>query len=296
MKSNPPDRNLIRQYLLGRLDDQNTQEKDLSEAILLDDDLSEMVESIEDEIMEEYLDDTLNSTDRKDVDEYFLRPPERKEALQFARLLRHHFNTKVGGSVETEAVPPSAMRQNVVYGQGELWSLAARSSHFTAYWQTAALIVLTISGLIYMSQVHRSRTQIEAKLAQEQGRSASLVKEMQQLQPSMVSLTLVADRSRGASAQLPRVEIKSSTERIIVDIALQPGFAGPYDVRLETSQGIESAWSARLLPLVSASGDKRLVFDMPAQGIESGIHSFVVSSLDPRDGAPQHFDFQATAK
>ena len=48
----------------------------------------------------------------------------------------------------------------------------------------------------------------------------------------MVPLTLVADRSRGAEAPIPQVDIKSSTQRIIVEIALQGVASGPYDVRL----------------------------------------------------------------
>ncbi len=94
MNSSLPDRRVIREYLLGRLDEQEELESNLSEEILFSDELSEMVESIEDEIIEEYLDGALDSADKNAVDEYFLRPPERKEKLRFARLLRHHFETK----------------------------------------------------------------------------------------------------------------------------------------------------------------------------------------------------------
>lgn len=296
MKGSFPDRNVVRQYLLGRLDDQKAQEDELSEAILLNDDLSEMVEAIEDEIIEDYLDDTLDSTDKKAVNEYFLRSPARKEALQFARLLRHHFNTKTGDVVKTGAVTATAVGQNVVYGEADVRSAVARRSHFMLYGQFAVVIVLSISGLIYVSAVRKGQTRIEGELAQERKYSAALVKEMQVLQPPIVSLTLVSDRSRSASTQLAHVQIKPSTQRIIVDIALQDGSAGPYDVRLETKSGRGSAWSARLLPLVSASGDARLVFDVPAQGIESGIYSFVVSSSGPGGGALKYYDFQAVTK
>src|SRR5882672_7079654 len=93
MKSSIPDPSLLREYLLGRLDDKEELESDLSERILLNDELSDMVGVIEDEIIEEYLDGALNTADRTAADEYFLRPLQRKEKLRFAEVLRRHFET-----------------------------------------------------------------------------------------------------------------------------------------------------------------------------------------------------------
>jgi len=77
-----------------------------------------------------------------------------------------------------------------------------------------------------------------------------------------------------------------------VDIALQGTSSGSYDVLLETQGGKGPMWSARLLLLVSASGDARLVFDLPARGVESDVYSFVVSSTLPGAGRSKHYDFQ----
>ena len=89
MNSDLPDRGLVREYLLGRLDDKKELEEQLSHDICVNDELSEMVESVEEEIIEDVLDGTLGPADKNAVDGYFLRPPERKEKLRFARLLRH---------------------------------------------------------------------------------------------------------------------------------------------------------------------------------------------------------------
>src|SRR6201987_1936915 len=106
MKSNLPDRSLIREYLLGRLDNEKELEEQLSHDIFSNDELSEMVESIEEEIIEDFLDGTLDSADKDAVNRYFLRPPERREKLRFARLLQHHFeeqNELVG--TRSDAIP-----------------------------------------------------------------------------------------------------------------------------------------------------------------------------------------------
>ncbi len=88
------------------------------------------------------------------------------------------------------------------------------------------------------------------------------------------------------------IEIKPSTRRIMVDIALQGHSPGPFDVHLETKARMAPIWSARLLPLVSSSGDARLVFDLPAQGMESDVYSFLVSSPLPGSGSGKHYDFR----
>ncbi len=293
MKSSLPDRSIVRQYLLGRLDEQKELENDLSEGILFRDDLSEMVESIEDEIIEEYLDGALDSADRNAVEEYFLQPPERKEKLRFARLLRHRFETKRSDLVEPllHALPTAGavLSQHVP----EAGSVVYWSSHFRAYGQIAALILLTVLSLTYISGVRKKQALLETALVRERERSASLTKEAPLLQPSVIALTLVSDRSRATGTQTPHIEINPSTQRVIVEIALPGGASGPYDVRLETRGEKGSKWSARLLPLVSPSGDTRLMFDVPARSIESGVCSFVVSSSRPQAEWRKHYDFQA---
>jgi len=279
--------------LLGRLDEQQELESKLSEGILFSDELSEMVESIEDEIIEEYLDGALDSADRKATDEYFLRPLERKNKLQFARLLREHFETNRNDVV----VPPldilpvtgSGASQ---YGIG-VASAAGWGHHLRTYGQFAALILLFMLGVTYISGIRKRQAQLEGELVQERERSASLAREASLLQPPIIALTLVSDRSRGPGAP-PHIEIKPSIQRIVVEIALPRGATGTYDVRLEANGKKAALWSATLSPLVSASGDARLMFDVPTRGIESGVYSFVVSSSQQAQRY-KYYDFEALA-
>src|SRR6516162_1766407 len=91
MNSDLPDRGLVREYLLGRLDHKKELEAQLTHDICVNDELSELVESVEEEIIEDVLDGALDPADKNAVDGYFLRPPERKEKLRFARVLRHQY-------------------------------------------------------------------------------------------------------------------------------------------------------------------------------------------------------------
>jgi hypothetical protein len=291
MKSNLPDRSLIREYLLGRLDNEKELEEQLSHDIFSNDELSEMVESIEEEIIEDFLDETLDSADKDAVNTYFLRPPERKEKLRFARLLRNHFEEQ-HHLVGTISVTPALAYTNVTQDSFEYRASAPWWSHFKTYGQFSALVLLAIGSLLYISALQKKEASLEAQLAQEREHSASLVKEAPILQSSLIPLTLVADRSRSDDRQIPHIEIKPSTRRIMVDIALQGHSPGPFDVHLETKAGNGPIWSARLLPLVSSSGDTRLVFDLQTQGMESDVYSFLVSSTLPGSGSGKYYDFR----
>jgi hypothetical protein len=156
------------------------------------------------------------------------------------------------------------------------------------------LVLLTVAGLIYISGIRKNQARLEGQLAQEREQSATVAKEAQVSQASMVALTFVSDRSRGDSTQIPNIEIKPSAQRIVVEIALPGRSPGPFDVMLEARGKNQLIWAARLLPLVSASGDARLVFDIPVQGVASDVDSFVVSSSLPGSGRPKHYDFRIT--
>lgn len=291
MKSDVPDRGLVREYLLGRLDDKKELEEQVSHEICVNDDVSEMAESIEEEIIEDFLDGALDPADKDAVDGYFLRPPERKEKLRFARILRHHLEQRQGlVNTPGETVESADVRPETL----DYRSPHFRYSHFRNYGTLAALALVTVVGLIYISGIRKAQTRLEAQLSQERERYASVAKEAQVSRASMVALTLVSDRSRGESTLIPSIEINPSVQRIVVEIALPGRRPGTFDVTLEARGKSQPIWTARMLPLVSASGDARLVFDIPAQGVASDVYSFVVSSSLPGSGRPQYYDFRIT--
>jgi len=286
-----PDRNVIRQYLLGRLDESRELENELSESILFNDEVSEIADSIEDEIIEEYLAGTLDSADKVAVDEYFLRPAERREKLRFIKLLQHHFETTQDSLAqsrpEVHAQTDRFTKERADISPGHYWR-----SPFGTYAQLAALVLLCVVSVSYIYSLRNRQTRLESDLAQERGHSADLATQVSQLQPPMIALTLVADRSRDAAAQIPRLVVKPSTQRIVVEIALAKVGTVAYEVRLESKSAKTPLWKATLLPIFSPTGDARLMFDVPARGIQSDIYSFVVASLPSATERQAYYDFE----
>lgn len=290
-----PDRGLLREYLLGRLDDDEAAELKISESILIDEELAEVAESIEDEILEEYVDGTLHSGDRKAVEEYFLRPPERLRKLRFIESIERHFAGERQLATEGAAILGKPRPQGTDPARDDLPRIARWRSPFWSYAQAAAVFLLAVAAASYIAAMRHKETVLQQDLVQEKVRSSTLKKRVSQLQPPVVLLSLVTSRPRGASAreEMPQVDIKSSTERMVVEVAVEHLRAGEYTVQLE-AQGEEAPiWAATLLPIVSANGDARLVFDLPVRQLRSGVYSLAVSG-PAGNGEVRHFDFEAT--
>ncbi len=299
MKNSLLDRNLVRQYLLGRLDDNDELENQLSEEVLINDELCETVDSIEEEIIDEYLDGTLGGPDKSAVENYFLRPPERQMKLNFAKLLRHHYETKRNYMVEQEIGAPVAIEPDARSHKNNFVPVVHKWSNVLIYGQVAALILLSVLSLTYISSMRKKQAIVEHALVLERERFANRAPEVRRTDSSMVALTLATDRSRGSKNNIPYLEISPSIQRIIVEIALQDGAMRTYNVRVETAAGGEPIWSATLFPIRSDSGDARLLFDVPAQRIESGAYSVVVATIGSARpgsiatmGTSSHYDFQ----
>lgn len=290
MNSNFPSEETIRQYLLGKFDGQNDLENRLSEQLFLNTELSETVDMIEDEIIEDYLDGMVSAADKITIEEYFLRPPERKEKLQLARLLRDHFEIKAGGGAKKK-----------LNADGETAGLAGQSgaprilqwrSHWRTYGEIAAAILLIALSAVYVSRVNhdwqsqleatrKNQAQLEGELAQERERSATLAKQLDELPPPVVALTFLGPTFRD-QADMPVVKIGPWTQRMIVEIGLPGTDSGEYRVRLETKTG-----KAVRPELRATASSGALRFEMPIEGISTGAYCLVVTSR------PEPYCFQA---
>ena|SRR5215468_8291191 len=294
MNYNTPDRETLRQYLLGRLDDNVEMEDQISRAVLVDDDLSELVESIEDEIIEEYLEGTLESFDRKAVNEYFLLPPERQDKLRFFRLLQGHSATRRDIFGKTHGSLSPVRVADV--GQGTKPRAPWRWSQVWIYGQAAALLIVAAIGAQYVSRLHKSQALLQADLAREREHSANLATGLAQLREPVALLTLANERGRSLGKEFSNTEITRSTDRLHVTIAvIDHPKAASYVVKLNAPQSSEPVWTAKLFPIEDKPGDVQLRFDLPARGLEAGHYSLVVSP-EASAGDRYYYDFEVKLK
>ncbi len=280
MKANFPTEETIRQYLLGRLDDQDELEHRLGEQMLFDDELSEIVDSIEDEIIEDYLDGAVDPADRVAIEEYFLRPVERREKVQLSRLLRHHFemHPSLLAKKKPDVRPAPVSRPDS--DSGPLVPVPQRSFNSRIYFELAAVVVLGV-GLFYAVLVsHRLQSELEAsrrnqaqlqdQIAQERERSKGLEKQLDVASTAVVQFW--KDFREPVNSVKPTADIKPWTKRIRVDIDLGDKISGNYDVQLDRSG--QSIWSQAGIPV--SRGE--LHFELPTDHISTGEYCLRVSS------------------
>lgn len=300
MKSRFPEAIIVRQYLLGKLDQPELADN-LEEEMLFNDELSEIVDSIEDEIIEDYLDNKLGASDRESFREHFLKPQERKDKLRLAFLLRRHFNPQEDESALVDlrsAFSESRDNNGILRGTGTLvdhWRIHSRT-----YLEILAVFVLMISGVIYTGRLqtrlllsHASERRLENDLRQEQRQSAVLKSQLQST-PRIPVLALEPEirlRTLPTTRQQQKVELTPNDEKISVTLSLEGTPFALYDVRLQTVEGLQ-IWAAKVRPLIFSSNRAELAFDMPSQGIITADYNFIVSPESQHAGHPDRYPFR----
>src|SRR5687767_11455715 len=80
------DKNSITEYLLGRLTEAEEEQVELR--LLTDPEFAEEYDIVVNEIVDDYVTSKFDGEERKQVEEYFFKSPERKNKLRFALALK----------------------------------------------------------------------------------------------------------------------------------------------------------------------------------------------------------------
>ena len=87
------DPNLLRQYLLGAITEEE-QRAVVEERLLVDDDFFEEFQLVKEDLFDQYVNDELTLSERESFEQHFLTTPERRENLRhnqaLARYARKH--------------------------------------------------------------------------------------------------------------------------------------------------------------------------------------------------------------
>jgi hypothetical protein len=126
------DHDLIRQYLLGRLTDE--EQERLEKRFMTDGEYREEVLIVEEELIEDYLDDSLSTEDKGRVDSHFLSTPQQMQRLGVAKALDRYTANLPVASAEVSpnkledslpARPTTASRTSFVKKRVVVYALAA---------------------------------------------------------------------------------------------------------------------------------------------------------------------------
>ena len=253
----------IREYLLGRLDSDSELVESIDDQILTDPKFSMSVDVVEDEIIEEYLEGSLSSEDKRAVERHFLRPPERQHKLKTARLISRYFEA------QTPKQPAPARSLYHAFRIG--WVLPS----FRTCIEIAAFAVFIISTLVFWNQrreLEIAIKQMNQQLGQERERLAIANQQLQNalhsLQPAIAMLNLVRPGRLRGDMEIPEVKVNPGTRTLHVEVALSSGTPGRYRVELRHAE--RTVWSRDDVDVTSVSGGAILRVDIPAEILPQG--------------------------
>lgn len=79
----------IRKYLLGNIQAED-EKREIEERLMLDDKYFEELSMQEEELIQNYVDDCLSTGERQSFEKHFLISEERRQKIEFARVLRRY--------------------------------------------------------------------------------------------------------------------------------------------------------------------------------------------------------------
>ncbi len=119
----------MRQYLLGRLAEADTEKVELR--LLTDSDYANELDIIERELIDQYVEETLSTEERTQFEQFFLKAPERRDKLAFAEAL-------------SRAARAHAPARHRAKGSGAIEKLRPRWHSFSPVYLKAAAIIIVV--------------------------------------------------------------------------------------------------------------------------------------------------------
>jgi hypothetical protein len=264
----------IREYLLGRLDSESDLVDSIDEQLLTDPSFSVSVDVVEDEIIEEYLEGTLNSEDARAVEKHFLRPAERQRKLEIARLLGSYF--------ESESRKTRAKQQAAVPGIFNIARFQRLFPSFRTCTEIAASIVFVVAIAILVHQRQQLDAivkQVNQQLGQERDRLSAanqqLQNTLQATQPAIAMLNLVRPGVQRGLTDIPEVTVNPAIKTLHVEVALLSRAPGKYRVQLRHAG--KTAWHEEGVDVATVPGGAILKVDIPALDLPQGSSELAIA-------------------
>lgn len=246
-----PDRQTLRQYLLGQLEDADLSH--VEERLMSDSKVYEEVLILEDELIDQYVRDQMTPTDRAKFLNYFLRTTEHQQKVRFARALSKYVDaaepeeTQNVSPVDQEWFDPSEDTSHNVRPPSTRRSFPWWPLPTAAYtYASVAILLVLIAGVSWI-----------------------VIRGLRSAGPGRVfEATLTpSEVLREGGGAIQTISIPSGTDTLRLDLVLSDDHSSDYQVNLVASDG-SSVWTRDHLSSKEAAGRKVLNVDLPAKDLK----------------------------
>jgi hypothetical protein len=230
------DPELIKQYLLGGLDEKRREQID--KRVFTTPEFKESVLVIEDQLFEAYVDGTLTAAERESFIERFLQTPQQRRRVRIAQALKERAAAREGGS-PAAALPEEERRPKSWLGRviPAVWLYKPA----TAVGLIAAILAVTYGG--WLGWKSWQRTDNERELARLNSTEAALTADGGRLPSSVVQQPLLPERylrgPSGVPVAPPMMTIEAGTDRIQYQLKLLDSDYDSFQAMFERKAGGE---------------------------------------------------------
>ena len=253
MRLTPDVERTMRRYVLGDLEEEVLR-SELEELLITDPEAFEALGVIEDELVEEYLDETGSPAERQSLERCFLSSPGGGRRLRFARTLR------ACTSAPTLRSQPATLDEG--HGRARPWAWPK------AWVGLAATLALSLVGNVWQAS-QRERALAEARL--------KTPEEQQGARAPMVAFTLAAGLLRGGGS-VRRMSVPKDVAVVQMRLEL-PGDDYPlYRAALLDANGDE-IWTASKLRAEGPRGLPAAVLWLPSGLLSRGDYQLKLSGV-----------------
>lgn len=261
MKGKPEHLRAIKQYLLGELDSESRER--LEEKLMTDDVRFEELLIAEDELIDEYLTDSLTLSECEHFLQYFLSTPERQQKLRFAKALRRYTAAATATESPDSAIstPPAIPPTKSILPFLRAWRPLPQFALATAF-------ILVVAGVFFLVINTKNPTSIPSEVASNKGQP-----------PPSIFVTLTPGLVRDAG-ELKRVPVPVGSDATLqVSLKLDTNGYADYRAILKTKNR-QIALLDNLDPQ-STEGSKIVVFNLPASLLVRGDYQIKLEGKTP---------------
>lgn len=257
---------VLREFLLGGLDDDERNR--IEGQFLTDSQTRERILAAEQDLIEDYLEDSLSIPDREKFILLYARTPEQRRKLRITKSIKNW-------AVNEAALPHAAPAKVSSWGRLRNW---LRLKPAIVPLAVAIMIAIVIAAVWLNRRIEQRnrRSAIEQELAQLNSPSSMRGTPAQTTQ---LELSPGAFRSTGKSPEITRENVQ------FVELTLhwsKPERYSNYHVEVRRVDGAESFMIRN--PVAESDGDYAIRVRLPAQMLRRGQYQVELSGIDP-DGS-----------